>query len=186
MAILEDFLTDKAKQEWRWKLQCCREYKRLTRKVIEVNRLYISHFSYPVYTIEPVVKLVVQPVWQLAVSCKQLSNRLSNQLSNRFDNCVERTAIPSTGCQTGLYNRFDNRVERTATVRSTIQPVVKRVVRLSNRFDNRLNVCIYDTTGLIQPVVKPDQFGNRFDIWLCRVYKHLLGCQTRLTTGCVV
>jgi len=46
-------------------------------------------------------KLVVQPVSQLAVSCKQTSNHLSNRLLNRFD------------------NRFENRVERTATVRST-------------------------------------------------------------------
>jgi len=29
---------------------------------------------------------------------------------NRFDNRVERTAVRSTGCQTGLYNRFDNRL----------------------------------------------------------------------------
>jgi len=51
----------------------------------------------------------------------------------------------------------------------TIQPVVKPVV---NRFDNRPNVCIHDTTGC--------QSGfNR----LCRVYKHSTGCQTRLTTG---
>ena len=39
----------------------------------------------PVYTIQPVVKTVVQLVWQPAVSCKQTSNRLSNRLSNGFD-----------------------------------------------------------------------------------------------------
>jgi len=49
----------------------------------------------PIYTIQP----VVQP----AVSCKQAFNRLSN----RFHNRVERTAVRSTGCQTGLYIRFD-------------------------------------------------------------------------------
>jgi len=34
-----------------------------------------------------------------------------------YFNRVERTAVCSTGCQTGLYSRFHNRVERTATVR---------------------------------------------------------------------
>jgi len=33
---------------------------------------------------------------------------LSNGFDNWFDNRVERTAVRSTGCQTGLYNRFDN------------------------------------------------------------------------------
>jgi len=47
--------------------------------------------------IQPVVKLVVQPVWQ-PVGC--LFTRYS-RLSNRFDNRVERTVL-STGCQTGL------------------------------------------------------------------------------------
>ena len=65
------------------------------------------HPLYPVYTIQPVVKPVVQLVWQPAVSCKQTSNRLWD----RFDNHVERTAtVRSTGYQTGLYNRFDNRL----------------------------------------------------------------------------
>jgi len=45
-----------------------------------------KEFLYPIYTIQPVVKLVVQLVWQPAVWCKQTSNRLSNRLSNGFDN----------------------------------------------------------------------------------------------------
>ena len=45
----------------------------------------------------------------------------------------------------------------------TIQSVVKPVY---NRFDNRLNVCIHDTTGC--------QTGMT------------TGCQTGLTTGCIV
>jgi len=128
-------------------------------------------------------------------------NRLSNPLYNRFDNHVEQTAtVRSTvmneqplfvqpvvkpsltavfkeqlfvqpvvkRCQTGLYNRFDNHVERTATVRATgcqswfcnrlDNRLYTQYSRLSNGFDNRLNVCIHDTTG----------------------------CQTGLTTGCIV
>jgi len=97
---------------------------------------------YPVYMIQPVVK----PDWHPAVSCKQTSNWFDNP----FDNRVEQTAtVRSTGCQTGLYNRFDNRL-------------YTRYNRLSNGFENRLNVCIHDTltTGCvvytdIYPVVKP-------------------------------
>jgi len=102
-----------------------------------VGSNYCVSLSYPVYTIQPVVKRVVQPVRQLAVSCKQTSNWLSNRLNvclhdttlnrqpavlckqtsnwltHRFDNRVERTAtVRSTGCQTGLYNWFDNRLYR--------------------------------------------------------------------------
>jgi len=39
-------------------------------------------------------------------------SRLSIRLLNGFDNRVERTAVRSTGCQTGLYNRFDNTLYR--------------------------------------------------------------------------
>jgi len=78
----------------------------------------MHHTLNPVYTIQPVVKLPYRRVVQLAVSCKQTSNR------------VERTAVRLTGCQYGLYNWFDNP--------------------------------------------------------LYRVYKHLPGCQTGSTTGCIV
>jgi len=111
---------------------------------------------------------------QPAASCKQTSNRLSNWCDNRLDVCLHDAA----GCQTGLYNRLDNRFYQPAVY--TIQPVdnwlYTRYSRLSNRlsnwFDNRLNVCIHDTTGCqtglttglatgcivytnIQPAVKP-------------------------------
>jgi len=69
-------------------------------------------------------------------------------LFTRYDR-VERTAVRSTGCQTGLYNRCDNRL-------------YTRYSRLSNGFDNRLNVCTQDTTG-------------------CQT-----GLTTGLTTGCIV
>jgi len=77
---------------------------------------------------------------------------------------------PAVSCkQTSnrFLNGFDNRVERTATVRLS---ATVRSTRLSNRlynpvwqpavygFDNRLNVCIHDATG----------------------------CQSGLTTGCIV
>ena len=105
--------------------------------------LYRIHIPYdyvilnPVYTIQLVVKPVVQPVWlvqpvwQPALSCKQTSNRLSNRLSNgfdnRFDNRVERTAVRSTGCQTGLYNRLTTGLTTGCIVYTNIYPVVKPV-----------------------------------------------------------
>jgi len=51
-------------------------------------------------------------------------------------------------------------------------------IRLSIRFDNRVNVCIHDTTGC-----QTHRLSNWFDNRLYRVYKHSIGCQTRLTTG---
>jgi len=46
----------------------------------------------------------------------------------------------------------------------------------SNRFDNRVNVCIHDTTGC--------QTGMTTG---CIVYTNIQpGCLTRLTTGCIV
>jgi len=105
-------------------------------------------------------------VWQPAVSCIRTFNRLSNRV-----------------VQPVWQTRFDNRVERTATVRS-----IGSQTGLYNRFDNRLNVCIHDTTGCqsglttslttglttgcivytnIYPVVKPP--NNRFDNRLYRV-----------------
>ena len=38
-------------------------------------------------------------------------NKHPNGFDNRFNNRVERTAVRSTGCQTGLSNRFDNRFD---------------------------------------------------------------------------
>jgi len=70
----------------------------------------------PVYTIQPVVKLIAKPVWQQVVSCIQTFNRLSNlfdnwfgnrlycvysRLSNQFDNQLnEQWLFVQHGCQT--------------------------------------------------------------------------------------
>ena len=54
--------------------------------------------------------------------------------------------------------------------------------RLSMRFDNRVNVCIHDTTGC-QTRCHANRLSTRFDNRLYRVYKHSTDCQTRLTTG---
>jgi len=40
----------------------------------------ILYMLYPVYTIQPVVKQVVQPGWQPAVLCRQTSNPFDNRL----------------------------------------------------------------------------------------------------------
>jgi len=118
-----------------------------------------------VYMIQPVVKPVVQPVWQLAVSCKQTSNRLSNRLTGwMFVYTIQPVVKPveradcsfNTVVKPRLYNRFDNGLTYTRYSRLSN--------RLSNGFDNRLNVCIHVDNG----------FDSRF----YRVYKHLPGCQT--------
>jgi len=80
-------------------------------------------------------------------------NQLSDQLSIRFDNRLYRvykhSFVYTAGCQTGCTTQFDNRlneqwlfvpVERTVAVRSTWLST-----RLSNWFDNRLDVCLHDT-----------------------------------------
>jgi len=84
--------------------------------------------------------VVVQPVWQPAVSCKQTSNRLSN----RFDNRVERAAVRSAGCQTGLYNRIDNgvgnRLYRVYKHLPGWQPVWQQVVSCKRGLTNHHSV----------------------------------------------
>ena len=63
--------------------------------------------------------------------------------------------------------------------------------RLSNRFENRVNVCIYDTTGcqtrfttgltngcIVYTAGRQTGCTTRFDNRLYRVYIHLPGCQT--------
>ena len=95
-----------------WAAYCIARHKRAKCGALHMARVItLANFEgvplYPVYTIQPVVKPVI----------------------NRFDNRVERTAavrstvlneqslfVRSTGCQTGLYNRS-----------YTIQPVVKPV-----------------------------------------------------------
>jgi len=102
---------DYVRDKWHW----CIVAKRLDGLGCHLN---------PVYTIQPVVKLV----WQSAVPCKQTSNRLSNRFDNQLDVCLHYTAgcqtglitvlneqlfvqtVRSTGCETGLYNRFENRL----------------------------------------------------------------------------
>jgi len=100
------------------------------------------------------------------------STRWSNRLYNRFDDRLYRVNKHPTDCQTGCTTWFDNRVDRTATVRSTgcqtglynrfDNWLYTWYSRLSNGFDNRLNVCIHDTTG------------------------SQTGLTTGLTTGCIV
>ena len=95
--------------------------------------------------VQPVVKpscttgltnTVWQPVECLYTRYSRLSRRLSNGFDNRFDNRVKRTAVHSTGCQTGLYNQFDKHGLTTGWMFVyTIQPVLKP---FDNRFDNRL------------------------------------------------
>jgi len=113
-----------------------------------------------VYTIQPVVKLVWQPV----VSCIQTFNRFSNLFDNRFDNRLYH-----------VYNRLSNRlynpvwqpVEWTAAVRSTRlsnglwQPAVscKQTSNwLSYRLSNRLTtgwMFVYTMQPVVKPVVQP-------------------------------
>jgi len=50
----------------------------------------------PVYTMQPIVQSVIQPLWQPAVSCIQTFNRLNNRSSV----CVHDTADCPAGCQT--------------------------------------------------------------------------------------
>jgi len=52
-------------------------------------------------------------------------------------------------------------------------------------FDNRVNVCIHDTTGCRAGCQTGCIVSIRFDNRLYRVYKHLTSCQTRLTTGLI-
>jgi len=90
-------------------------------------------------------QLVVKPVWQLAVSCKQTSNRLSKRLSNWFDNglnvCIHVQPVvkPATVLQEQLF----------------VQPVVKP------GWTNRQPVVkpglktVLNEQLCVQPVVKP-------------------------------
>ena len=65
---------------------------------------------------------------------------------------------------------------------------------LSNRFDNRVNVCIHDTTGCQTRCQSgcTTRFDNRFDNRLDVCLHDTAGCQTGcttgtgLTTGCIV
>jgi len=88
-----------------------------------------------------------------------------------------------------------------------IQPVVTTVLNEQhcsfNRLSNRVvqPVCqpaVYTTQPFVKPVIKRvwqsveclytryNRLSNQIDNWLYRVYKHLPGCQTGLTTGCIV
>jgi len=81
------------------------------------------------------------------------------QMTHDDNECVTNV-IPrlhdTTGCQTGCTTRFGNRFDDR----------VERSTGCQTRFDNR--------------------FDNGFYNRLYRVYKDLLGCQTVLTTGCIV
>ena len=76
----------------------------------------------PVYTIQTVVKPVVQPGWQPAVSCKQTSNRLSNLLSNPNWQPVWQQVV---SCKRGFRKRPTNRSSHPS-----IQPVIKLKCRI--------------------------------------------------------
>ena len=112
----------------------------------------------------------------------------TNRLYSRLDNRLYRVNKHPTGCQIFVkpivkpvwqpvwqrcwtnscsFNRLSNRVVQPVWQSAvyTIQPVVKR---LSIGFDNRLNVCIHNTTGC-QPGLTSGLTTNRFDNRLYRV-----------------
>jgi len=53
--------------------------------------------------------------------------------------------------------------------------------RLHNRFDKR-----FERTSTVRSTGCQTGLYNRIDNRLYRVYKHLMGCQTGLTNGCIV
>jgi len=85
----------------------------------------------PVYTIQPVVKLVVNPVWQPGKCLYTRYNRLSNRLYNPVWKPVERTAVHSTR----LSNPFDNQLDVCLHDTAGCQPVVQPVVSCKRGFN---------------------------------------------------
>jgi len=65
---------------------------------------------------------------------------------------VKPGCVHSTGCQTALYNPFDNRLYTRYSRLSN---------RLSNGFDNRLSVCIHDTSCIQTFNLLSNPFDNR-------------------------
>ena len=111
-------------------------------------------FLNPVYWIQPVVKPVVQLVWQPAVSCKQTSNRLSNRFSNTIQTvvqpvvkpgcttglatgCIHDTAVCQTGCQTVLITGWMFVYTIQPVVNPFWQPVWQEVVSCKRGFNLR-------------------------------------------------
>ena len=63
-------------------------------------------FLSPVYTIQPVVK----PVWEPVVSCIHTSNQLSNPFDIFDHQLTSGSILYTAGCQTGCTTQFDNRL----------------------------------------------------------------------------
>jgi len=115
---------------------------------------------------------IVKPVWQTAVSCIQPVVKPVVQ-PGLTTSCLFNTVVKPC-LSNRLYNPVWQLVERTVcSFNTVVKPVVKPVWqpavscirtfnRLSNGFDNRLDVCLHDTAG-------------------CQT-----SCTTGLTTGCIV
>jgi len=73
--------------------------------------VFLPFYLNSVYTIQPVVKLVWQPVGQPAASCKQTSNRLSYRLTTGWM-FVYTYNLLSNRLSNHFDNRFDNRLYR--------------------------------------------------------------------------
>jgi len=165
-------------------------------------------YLYPVYMIQPVVQLVWQSAVSCKQTSNQLSIRFDNRLyvclhdtaswlvkpvvnrvewtatvhstgcQARFDKSVERAAVRSTDCQTGLYNRFDKHGLTTVLNEQLFVQPSCSFNRLSNWAVQPVwQLAVYT----IQPVVKPfvkrvwqpveclctryNQLSNPFDNW---------------------
>jgi len=94
---------------------------RVVRFAADHITMYACHEKnlYPVYTIQPVVKTVVQPDWQPAVSCKQTFNQFDNRAELFVQLCWT-----NSHCS---FNRLSNRVVQSVWQPTvyTIQPFVK-------------------------------------------------------------
>jgi len=135
----------------------------------------------PVYTIQPVVKQVWQPVECLHTWYNRLSNPLSKGLTT---GCIVYTNIQP------VVKPVWQPVRQTAV--SCIQPVVKPVVQpgLTTGWTN--SHCLFNT--VVKPVWQPavlciqtfNRLSIRFDNQLDVCLQDTAGCHTDCTTGCIV
>ena len=99
--------------------------------------------------------------------CAKRNAPVLNLLRGRFWNPVYMIQ-PFVKPVNWLYNRFDNQLYTRYSC--FVKPVVKRVWQSVE--------CLYTRYNRLS-----NRLSNRFDNRLYRVYKHSTDCQTRLTTG---
>jgi len=165
----------------------------LMRYLLAGHQFCVISCLYPVYTIQPVVKMVVQPVGQPVASCKRTSNRVGKPvvqsswqpvgcLFTRYSRLSNRLYNWTAGCTTGFTTGWMFVYTTQPVVQRVVKPVWQQVVSCQRSFSDIVNsatICCSYLLSDVAGVAKRYAEYSRDGLWHAGYCPVQLRLQTR-------